>query len=113
MEAREWLERVGLGHRFRDYPDRLSGGEQQRVAIARALAHDPQVILAGRRINEGMGPFVAQRLVRLLANADVRIKSARVAILGLSFKQDVPDLRNTKVVDIVHELRHFGIEPVM
>jgi UDP-N-acetyl-D-galactosamine dehydrogenase len=71
------------------------------------------VILAGRRINEGMGPFVAQRLVKLLALADVRIQGARVGILGLTFKQDVPDLRNTKVLDIVHELRQFGIEPLV
>jgi UDP-N-acetyl-D-galactosamine dehydrogenase len=83
------------------------------TALAEKVGYNPQVILAGRRINEGMGPFVAQRLVKFLACADVPVKSARVGILGLTFKQDVPDLRNTKVVSIVTELRQFGIDPVM
>ncbi|HEY1536338.1 MAG TPA: UDP binding domain-containing protein, partial [Polyangiaceae bacterium] len=78
-----------------------------------AVGYHPQVILAGRRINEGMGPFVAQRVVKLLARANVRIQGARVGIVGLTFKQDVPDTRNTKVVDIVHELQQFGIEPIL
>jgi UDP-N-acetyl-D-galactosamine dehydrogenase len=60
-----------------------------------------------------MGAFIAQRLVKLLARADVSIKSARVGILGLTFKQDVPDLRNTKVVAIITELRQFGIDPLV
>jgi UDP-N-acetyl-D-galactosamine dehydrogenase len=60
-----------------------------------------------------MGAFVAQRLVKLLALADTPIKSARVGILGLTFKQDVPDLRNTKVVDIVRELKEFGVDPLL
>ncbi len=83
------------------------------TALAEKVGYHPQVILSGRRINEGMGAFVAQRLVKLLARADVPIKSARVGILGLTFKQDVPDLRNTKVVDVVHELEEFGIEPLL
>lgn len=83
------------------------------TALAEKVGYQPQVILSGRRINEGMGPFVAQRLVKMLARADVPIKSARVAILGLTFKQDVPDLRNTKVVDVVEELRQFGVEPMV
>ncbi len=83
------------------------------TALAEKVGYHPQVILAGRRINETMGPFVAQRLVKMLALADVPIKSARVGILGLTFKQDVPDLRNTKVVDIASELRQFGIAPLL
>ncbi len=83
------------------------------TALAEQVGYHPQVILSGRRINEGMGPFVAQRLIKQLALSDVPIKSARVGILGLTFKQDVPDLRNTKVVDIVKELREFGIDPLL
>jgi UDP-N-acetyl-D-galactosamine dehydrogenase len=83
------------------------------TTLAETVGYHPQVILAGRRINESMGPFVAQRLVKLLALADVRIQGARVGILGLTFKQDVPDLRNTKVLDIVRELRQFGIDPLV
>jgi len=71
------------------------------------------VILAGRRINDGMGAFIAQKTVKLLSRAGLRVKDARVAILGLTFKEDVPDLRNSKVADIFNELRQFGIEPLV
>jgi UDP-N-acetyl-D-galactosamine dehydrogenase len=71
------------------------------------------VILAGRRINEGMGAFISQSLVKMLAQADVPIRSARVGILGFTFKPNVTDLRNTKVIDIVKELREFGIDPLI
>ena len=81
--------------------------------LAERLGYHPQVILAGRRINEGMGPYIAQRIVKLLAGSDVAASAARVGILGLTFKQDVPDIRNTKVVDIVRELREFGIDPLV
>jgi UDP-N-acetyl-D-galactosamine dehydrogenase len=60
-----------------------------------------------------MGAFIAQRLVKLLARADMKIQGARVGVLGLTFKPDVPDLRNTKVVDILHELAQYGIEPLV
>jgi UDP-N-acetyl-D-glucosamine/UDP-N-acetyl-D-galactosamine dehydrogenase len=119
IRTRDVLAAAGTKWNFLKFEPGLVGGHCIGVdpyyltTLAESVGYDPQVILAGRRINEGMGPFVAQRLVKLLANADVRIKSARVAILGLSFKPDVPDLRNTKVVDIVHELRHFGIEPMI
>jgi UDP-N-acetyl-D-galactosamine dehydrogenase len=83
------------------------------TTLADSVGYHPQVILSGRRINEGMGPFVAQRLVKLLARANVPSGGARVGILGFTFKQNVPDLRNTKVVDIVRELREFGIEPLV
>jgi UDP-N-acetyl-D-galactosamine dehydrogenase len=83
------------------------------TALAEKVGYHPQVILSGRRINEGMGAFVAQRLVKFLARADVPVKSARVGILGLTFKQDVADVRNTKVVDIVNELRQFGVDPLV
>jgi UDP-N-acetyl-D-glucosamine/UDP-N-acetyl-D-galactosamine dehydrogenase len=83
------------------------------TALADAVGYHPQVILAGRRINETMGPYVAQRVVKMLARADVPIHKARVAILGLSFKPNVRDVRNTKVIDIVRELRQFGIEAMV
>jgi UDP-N-acetyl-D-galactosamine dehydrogenase len=83
------------------------------TALAERVGYHPQVILSGRRINEGMGAFVAQRLVKLLASSNVPNRAARVGILGFTFKPDVPDLRNTKVVDVVRELREFGIEPMV
>src|SRR6516225_7622684 len=77
---------------------------------AQQLGYQPEVILAGRRINNNMGPYVAQRLVKLLIEADVTVKGARVAILGLTFKEDCNDIRNSKVPDILRELKQFGIE---
>jgi UDP-N-acetyl-D-galactosamine dehydrogenase len=71
------------------------------------------VILAGRRINDGMGAFVAQKLIKLLSAGDVPVKKAKVGILGLTFKENVPDIRNSKVPDIAKELRDFGIEPLI
>ncbi len=76
---------------------------------AQQLGYQPEVILAGRRINDGMGKFVAQRVVKLLVNADIPVKGARVGILGLSFKEDVNDIRNSKVPDIITELKEFGV----
>lgn len=80
------------------------------TAKAESLGYHPQVILAGRRINDGVGPFIAQRLVRLLSNRPHALSEARVAILGLSFKENISDIRNSRVPDIYQELRQFGIE---
>jgi UDP-N-acetyl-D-galactosamine dehydrogenase len=80
---------------------------------AEEMGYHPQVILAGRRINDGMGAFVAQECVRLLANRGKTIKGARVLVLGLTFKEDCPDVRNTKVVDIIAELKRFGCVPLV
>ena len=76
---------------------------------AEALGYHPDVILAGRRINDGMGAFIAQRLVRFLSARGTSLKDARVAILGLTFKENVSDTRNSRVPDIVNELKAFGV----
>ncbi|HEY6462823.1 MAG TPA: nucleotide sugar dehydrogenase [Polyangiaceae bacterium] len=80
---------------------------------AQQLGYQPEVILAGRRINNHMGPLVAQKVVKLLIDADVTVKGARVGVLGLTFKEDCNDIRNSKVPDILRELRQFGIEPLV
>lgn len=77
---------------------------------AQELGYHSEVILAGRRINDGMGAFLGQKVVKLLIQADQHVKGARVGILGLPFKENVRDIRNSKVPDIVTELRLFGIE---
>jgi UDP-N-acetyl-D-galactosamine dehydrogenase len=77
---------------------------------AQQMGYHPEVILAGRRINDTMGKYVAENTVKQLIKADKQIKGARVLIMGLSFKEDVPDARNTKVIDIIHELQEYGIE---
>jgi UDP-N-acetyl-D-galactosamine dehydrogenase len=83
------------------------------TARAEQVGYSPQVILSGRRINDGMGAYVAQRLVRLLVKTDVRVKGAKVGILGVTFKENVPDIRNSRIPDIVSELREFGIDPMI
>jgi UDP-N-acetyl-D-glucosamine/UDP-N-acetyl-D-galactosamine dehydrogenase len=83
------------------------------TARAEAVGYYPEVILSGRRINDGMGGYVARRLVKLLIAANRPVKSAKIGILGITFKENVPDLRNSRVPDIVAELREYGIEPVI
>ena len=77
---------------------------------AESIGYHPDMILAGRRINDGMGKFVAERTVKMLIRMGKPIRGTKIAVLGLTFKEDVPDLRNTRVVDIVSELRDYGIE---
>jgi len=119
IKTSDVLKAAGTKWNFLKFEPGLVGGHCIGVdpyyltALAEKVGYHPQVILSGRRINEGMGPFVAQRLIKMLATADIPIRSARVGIVGLTFKQDVPDLRNTKVVDIVKELREFGIDPML
>ena len=76
---------------------------------AELLGYHSQIILSGRRVNDHMGNYVAEHVVKKLISVDVPIKQARVAILGLTFKENCPDTRNSKVIDIVHELNEYGI----
>ena len=80
---------------------------------AQELGYQPEVILAGRRINNGVSAYVAQRLVKMLINSDITVKGARVGVLGLTFKEDCNDLRNSKVPDILTELKQFGINAII
>ncbi len=80
---------------------------------AQQTGYRPEVILAGRRINDSLGAYVAQRAVKELIHAGIRVQGARVVILGLTFKENCPDIRNTKVLDIVAEFREYGIEPLI
>lgn len=76
---------------------------------AEALGYHPEMILAGRRINDNMSKYVAERVVKMLISEAKQVRGARVAVLGITFKENVPDLRNTKVVDIVRELADYGM----
>ena len=80
---------------------------------AEEMGYQPQVILSGRRINDSMGVYVAQKLVKLLIQQELPVKTAKVGILGLTFKENVHDIRNSKVPDIVEELRQFGVDPLV
>jgi UDP-N-acetyl-D-galactosamine dehydrogenase len=115
----EVLKAAGTKWNFLPFRPGLVGGHCIGVdpyyltARAEAVGYYPQVILSGRRINDGMGAFVAQRLVKLLIAAGRAVSGAKVGILGLTFKEDVPDLRNSRVPDIIGELRDFGIHPIV
>lgn len=74
-----------------------------------SLGYHPQVILAGRRINDGMGAYVASQFVKAMLRKSVSVSAARVLVLGLSFKENCPDLRNTRVIDVIDELREYGV----
>ena len=76
---------------------------------AQALGYHPEVILAGRRINDGMGTYVAGQLVKAMLRRGIDVSGARVLVMGLTFKENCPDLRNTRVVDLIAELRDYGL----
>jgi UDP-N-acetyl-D-galactosamine dehydrogenase len=119
ISTRDVLAAAGTKWNFLPFTPGLVGGHCIGVdpyyltTKAEHVGYYPDLILAGRRVNDGMGRFVAQKLVKLLIDADVSIKNARVGILGLTFKENIPDLRNSRVPDIVGELGKFGLIPLV
>jgi UDP-N-acetyl-D-glucosamine/UDP-N-acetyl-D-galactosamine dehydrogenase len=119
IRTRDVLAAAGTKWNFLKFYPGLVGGHCIGVdpyyltTKAEELGYQPEVILAGRRINNNVGPFVAQKLVKLLVNGNLAVKGAKVGILGLTFKENVNDIRNSKVPDIIGELRQFGIEPLI
>ncbi|MBQ7594493.1 MAG: nucleotide sugar dehydrogenase [Synergistaceae bacterium] len=113
------LEAANTKWNFLDFKPGLVGGHCIGVDPyyltykAETLGYHSQIILAGRRINDGMGQYVAENCVKKLIAADKNVRNARVAILGFTFKENCPDTRNTKVFDIVKELREYGVVPVI
>ncbi len=77
---------------------------------AQELGYHPEIILAGRRLNDSMGSFVANEIVKLFVRKDMKVKGASVVLLGFTFKENCPDVRNTKVIDIYHELKDFNLD---
>jgi len=77
---------------------------------AQAIGYNPEIILAGRRLNDSMGEYVVTQLVKTMIKKRIQVEGAKVLILGLSFKENCPDVRNTKVIDIVRELEEYNIE---
>lgn len=116
IDTLEVLEAAGTKWNFLPFRPGLVGGHCIGVDPyyltfkAEALGYHPQMILAGRRINDGMGKYIAERTIKMLIAADKQVKNARVAVLGLTFKENVPDLRNTKAVDIINELNDYGVK---
>ncbi|MCS3904345.1 UDP-N-acetyl-D-galactosamine dehydrogenase [Methylohalomonas lacus] len=115
IDTHDVLEAAGTKWNFLPFRPGLVGGHcigvdpyylTHKAAI---MGYSPQVILSGRGINDGMGNYIASCLIKTLIAHDNRVKGATVTILGLTFKEDVPDLRNTRVIDVVRELQSFGV----
>lgn len=116
IDTEEVLEAAGTKWNFLPFKPGLVGGHCIGVDPyyltfkAESLGYHPEMILAGRRINDCMGKYVAEQTVKLLVLAGKRVKDIKVAVLGVTFKEDIPDIRNSKVVDILHELKTYGIK---
>lgn len=119
IDTNEVIDAAATKWNFHPYRPGLVGGHCIGVDpyylthMAERLDYHPDVILAGRRVNDGMGRFVARKVVELLIAADVRVRGSIVAVLGLTFKEEVADLRNSRVVELVDELARHGIELVL
>jgi UDP-N-acetyl-D-galactosamine dehydrogenase len=116
LDTLEVLKAAGTKWNFLPFKPGLVGGHCIGVDPyylthkAELMGYHPEVILAGRRINDSMGSHIARKAVQQMIHAGRNIRGARVNVLGLTFKEDVPDLRNSKVIDIIRELREFGVE---
>lgn len=116
IDTLEVLEAAGTKWNFLPFRPGLVGGHCISVDPyylthkAQSLGYHPAVILSGRRINDGMGPFIAGRVIRLMAGKSLPIVGGKVLMMGLAFKENCPDLRNTRVVDIIEELKAFNTE---
>jgi UDP-N-acetyl-D-galactosamine dehydrogenase len=116
IDTTEVLEAAGTKWNFLKFKPGLVGGHCIGVDPyylthkADMLGYHPQVILAGRRINDGMGKFIAEQTIKHMIASGSYIKGARVNVLGLTFKENCGDLRNSKVIDIINELKSYGVE---
>ena len=116
IDTQAVLEAAGTKWNFLPFRPGLVGGHCIGVDPyylthkAEAVGHHPQVILSGRRINDGMGAHVAGQMVKAMIRRKLPIAGARVLIMGLTFKENCPDLRNTRVIDVIAELRDYGVE---
>lgn len=116
IDTKSVLEAAGTKWNFLKFSPGLVGGHCIGVdpyyltSKAESVGYHPQVILAGRRINNGMGKFVAEQTMKRLSELARPANDLKVAVLGLTFKENVPDLRNSRVPDIIHELREYGVQ---
>jgi UDP-N-acetyl-D-galactosamine dehydrogenase len=116
IDTEEVLEAAGTKWNFLKFKPGLVGGHCIGVdpyylaQKAQEVGYHPEIILAGRRLNDGMGEYIAHQFVKLMVQKDVQIKQAKILVMGITFKENCPDVRNTKVVDIIKVLRDYSIE---
>ena len=115
IDTQEVLEAAGTKWNFLPFKPGLVGGHCIGVDPyyltyrAQAVGYHPEIILAGRRINDGMGRYISQEVVRLMLRQSIQVNGSRVLVMGLTFKENCPDIRNTRVVDIVREMRAMNV----
>ena len=116
IDTKNVLDAAGSKWNFLPFKPGLVGGHCIGVDPyyltfkAESEGYHPQIILAGRRINDNMGRFVVEKTIKMMINLGLSIKNSKIGVLGLTFKEDCPDLRNTKVVDIIDELKSYGTD---
>lgn len=116
IDTNDVIDAAGTKWNFLKYKPGLVGGHCIGVdpyylaQKAKSLGYHPQVILSGREVNDRMGSFVADKVIKLMIQKDQKIRGAKTLILGITFKENCPDIRNTRVVDIYHELKSFGTD---
>lgn len=116
IDTQDVLDAAGTKWNFLPFRPGLVGGHCIGVdpyyltQKAQSVGYHPEVVLAGRRINDGMGCYIVGRTVREMIARDIPVKGSRALVMGLAFKENCPDLRNTRVVDIIHELESYGVE---
>jgi UDP-N-acetyl-D-galactosamine dehydrogenase len=116
IDTNEVLEAAGTKWNFLKFRPGLVGGHCIGVdpyylaQKAQEVGYHPEIILAGRRLNDSMGKHVATEVVKLMMRKDLKVIDSKVLILGFTFKEDCPDVRNTRVIDIYQELRNFDIQ---
>ena len=114
LDTRAVLDAAGTKWNFLKFSPGLVGGHcigvdpYYMAQKAQEVGYHPEIILAGRRMNDGMGAWIASQVVKLMIKKDITVKHAKVLVLGITFKENCPDIRNTKVVDVVKELEQFG-----
>ena len=119
IPTQEVLDAAGTKWNFLKFTPGLVGGHcigidpYYLTYKAESIGYHPQVILSGRRINDGMGKFIAETTIKKMIEANKAIRDSRVLIMGLTFKENVPDIRNTRVIDIVDELQSYGVKPMV
>ena len=116
IDTQEVLEAAGTKWNFLKFKPGLVGGHCIGVdpyylaQKAQEVGYHPEIILAGRRLNDDMGRYVATECIKLMIKKDIKIKSSKILLFGFTFKEDCPDVRNTKVIDIINELNNFGCD---
>jgi len=116
IDTHDVLEAAGTKWNFLPFKPGLVGGHCIGVdpyylaQKAQEIGYHPEIILAGRRMNDSMGQYVAAEVVKLMLQNDIKVKGAKILILGITFKENCPDVRNTKVVDVIKSLKEYGVE---